>query len=189
MDDKKKYYALFTLVFSVIIVDIYSRFWFAGRTLIWKSDGWNQYYKGLIYYSEYLREIINNLLLGNGLIIPSWDYNLGEGADILTTLHYYGIGDPFLVFSILCPQKYLYIYYDLTIIAKLYLSGISFSCLCFYFINQGIPVLAGTIAYVFCGWNIVHSIRYPSFIGPMIFFPLVILGIEKMAQSQILCDG
>ena len=58
--------------------------------------------------------------------IPEWDFNIGEGNDILVTLHYYVIGDPFAVLSVLVPTRFMYVYYDIMILLRLYLAGIAF---------------------------------------------------------------
>ena len=58
-------------------------------------DGWSQHFKALVYYSNYLRGILRHLIHDHRLVIPEWDFYIGEGGDILNALHYYVIGDPF----------------------------------------------------------------------------------------------
>jgi len=44
-------------------------------------------------------------------VLPQWNFSLGYGGDILTTLHYYVIGDPLDLLSIACPTRYaVYLY-------------------------------------------------------------------------------
>ena len=97
----RQYYARYTLVFAAVAVLAFSVYIFTGRTLIWNADAWSQHYKALVYYAEYLRSIVKTLFTEGRLVIPNWDFAFGEGGDVLTTLHYYVIGDPLTALSVL----------------------------------------------------------------------------------------
>ena len=97
---RRKYWLYYTLCFAAVCLVVLSWFYLRGRTLIYNGDGWKQHYKALVYYGRYLRSIAQSVLSGNGLVIPHWDPTIGEGSDILTTLHYYVIGDPFTIGSV-----------------------------------------------------------------------------------------
>lgn len=45
-------------------------------------------------------------------------------------------------------------------------------------------ILAGALSYDFCYWAILNAARHPYFLNPMIYFPLIILGIEKIIQRK-----
>ena len=112
-----------------------------GRTMIDKGgDGFRQHYRSLLYYSNYLKGIIHSFFSGS-FSIPHWDFAIGEGSDILSTLHYYCIGDIFTVLSCLFPEKYMYYCYDLVTVLRMYCAGLSFSALCFYKKKKGDQVL------------------------------------------------
>jgi uncharacterized membrane protein YfhO len=158
----------------------------AKKTFIWGGDGWAQHYKALVYYAKYLRSIIRELLYNHRLVFPEWDFAFGEGNDILQTLHYYVIGDPFAVLSVLVPTRFLWVYYSFMVLFRLYLAGIAFSCLCFY-TKKGIgryAVMAGALSYVFCYWAILNVNRHPYFLNPLLYFPLILLGIEKILNEE-----
>ena len=89
---KRWYYLLYTIVFCCLACCCFSWFLLSNRSLIWQMDGWSQHFKALVYYSTYLREILQNLVYEHSLIIPDWDFYIGEGGDILNALHYYVIG-------------------------------------------------------------------------------------------------
>ena len=109
---KKQYYLFFTIVF--LMVAFCCLFWFiaSGKTLIWHIDGWIQHAKALTYYATYLRDILHNLVFNHTLAIPEWDFYIGEGGDIVNTLHYYAIGDPLNLLAIFVPTKYMHIFYS-----------------------------------------------------------------------------
>lgn len=192
MISKKQYFLAYTAVFALLCIMVYGYFWNAGKSFVWcvsEGDGLVQHYTALCYYATYLRDIIRALLFEHKLIIPEWSFSIGYGSPIITTLHYYVIGDPFNLFSILVPTRYMPYFYSFMIIFRMYCAGLAFSLYgshmikvkkeCDYF-----PVLAGAIIYVFCLYGISSGIRHPYFINPMVFFPLLLLGVEKIMKRQ-----
>ena len=85
---------LYSVAFVILATSIYQAFIAFGVTFIWEGDGWKQHYPALVYYSMFLRDAFGGLLSGGGLSVPHYDFNIGEGEDILTALHYYAFGDP-----------------------------------------------------------------------------------------------
>ncbi|MCH5266896.1 MAG: YfhO family protein [Lachnospiraceae bacterium] len=181
-----QYYVLYTVLFVFVCFMVFCWYFFTGRTFIWQLDGWEQHYKALVRYAQYLNSIINELLYNHRFVLPEWDFAIGEGNDILHSLHYYVIGDPFTLLSFLVPSRYMWIYYDFMVLFRLYLAGIAFSWLCFYTKKDigGYAVMAGALSYVFCYWAIYNVNRHPYFLNPMIYFPLIILGIEKVLKKE-----
>ena len=186
LSSKQKYFVIYTLLFAGISLLAFSWYFFAGRTFIWTKDGWSQNYKALIYYAKYLRSIVKNFITTHQFVLPQWDFSLGEGNDILQTMHYYAIGDPFAFFAIMIPTRFMWIYYDFSILLRLYLAGLAFSWLCFYTKKDiGVAaVLAGAMSYVFCFYAIINVNRHPYFLNPMLYFPLIILGVEKILNRE-----
>ena len=76
--------------------------------------------------------VLQTLMTEHNLSLPMWDMHIGYGSDILTTLHYYVIGDPLTLLSVFVPEKDTEILYELLIFLRIYLSGITFSIYCFY---------------------------------------------------------
>lgn len=139
----------------------------------------------MVYYGQYLREILRNLWEKHELIIPQWDFYISEGSDIIATLHYYVIGDPIALFSVLVPTRYMHYFYSFSCVLRLYLAGIAFSELAFGTgKKKHCAVLAGALSYVFCIWGLLNVARHPYFLNPMIYFPLMILGIEKILRKE-----
>ena len=133
LNSKKKFYFLYSGIFALFSLLILFFYYSQGKSLIdFYGDGFRQHYRALLYYADLLKEIFAGLLKDGKLIIPQWDFSIGEGSDILTTLHYYGIGDPVLFLSVFCPDRYMYLFYDISVFVRMYLSGIAFSLLAFY---------------------------------------------------------
>ncbi|MCM1364571.1 MAG: YfhO family protein [Ruminococcus sp.] len=183
--NKCRYWQLYTVAFAIVSLLAFSWFYLNGRTFVWNVDGIAQHYRSLVYYAQYLRKIIVTLLKEHQLVIPSWDFAIGEGADILSTLHYYVIGDPFSFPAVFVPSNYIHIYYCIAIIARLYCAGIAFSFMCKEVGKTSkFSVLAGSLVYVFCFWNLYNVARHPYFINPLIYFPLLVAGAERILKNK-----
>lgn len=183
--EKCRYLGIYTILFSFCFLMCFVWYFIEKRSFVWNSDGWIQHYKAMIYYAEHLRSIVTDIFVNHKFNVPEWGMYIGEGADILQTFHYYVIGDPFTVFCVFVPTKYMSVFYGLTVVAKLYCSGLSFSFLCF---SNGKkekkPVMVGAICYAFCLWSVLNAGKHPFFLNPMVFFPLVIAGTEKIFQKK-----
>ncbi len=186
MKNKKiKYDIAYSLLFLVTCLAVFSYFYLDGKTFISHGDGIRQHYKVLLYYSSYLKDIFHNLWTQRRLIIPQWDFHIGEGSDILASLHYYAVGDPFAFFSCLVPQRYIYAYYDFMVLIKMYLAGLAFVHLCLYTGKNNLyAVLSGSMIYVFCYWVMLNASKHIFFLTPMLYLPLIILGVEKIIRED-----
>ena len=185
IDNRKKYYLAYTLFFALLFFSVYIWYLLDGKSLIWVKDGLNQHYRALVYYGKYLREIIRTLWNEHRLVIPEWDFLIGQGTDIKMAMHYYVMGDPLALLSVAFPEKYTHILYSLLIILRIYLSGIAFSELCFGTGKTNRKaVLAGALTYTYSYWTLFNIARHPYFFNPDIYFPLIILGIEKVLDRK-----
>lgn len=186
--DKKKllFYVEYTAIFAVFMFAILYFYRSNGKAIVHNSnDGFKQNYRALLYISNYLKKIVNNIFVTHTFVIPQWDFVIGEGADILETFHYYGLGDPINLLSVFFNESNLYIFHDLSIFLRMYLAGIVFSCLCFYKKHDNhIVVLTGTILYAYCSYAFRVMTNYIYFLNPLIYFPLVILGVEKLIDDN-----
>lgn len=183
---RRRYYFSYTLFFLIFIGIISAGYLFIGKSFIWgpNGDGMRQHYTSLAYLGEYLRTILKNIFIDHTFEIPMWDPHMGYGSDIITTLHYYTLGDPLNLLSVFVPQKYTEYLYDVLLVVRIYLSGIAFSAYCRYHKNPPIPTLLGTIMYTFSGWMMVAGFKHPFFINPCIYFPLIILGVDKIFKKE-----
>lgn len=108
---RSTYFLLYTAIFLICSACIYVWFARTGRSLISTGDGWKQHFPAFVYFGQYGRTVLRTLLTEHQLVLPQWNFSLGYGGDILTTLHYYVIGDPLDLLSIACPTRYaVYLY-------------------------------------------------------------------------------
>lgn len=148
------------------------------------GDGFRQHFKALYYYSNYLKTAISNIINNHILVLPEFDFSIGEGSDVLGAFHYYSIGDIFTFLSFLIPNKYLHLYYDGTIFVRLFIAGITFICLCNYFGRKEDPTLIGSVIYLFTNFSLLTICGHIFFLNVLIYLPLIIIGVEKILKDE-----
>ncbi|MCM1244848.1 MAG: YfhO family protein [Roseburia sp.] len=179
---RKKYYLKYTGLFLVIFFFGFVVFFIQGKSLVWKSDGYRQYYPVLQYLGDYYRQIVSRLFHGD-FRLPMLDYRIGQGEDMITTFANYGFGDPLTLFSMFVPGRYTEYLYDVLVVLRLYLSGAAFLIYCDGMKLQRRFSIYGALVYVFCGFAI-WSVKDPFFLNGMIYLPLVLLGIEYVWRRK-----
>ena len=185
--DKKRnidFYLLYTVAFSAVALALYLKFFTNGKSLVWSHDGVPQHLNSLAYYGRYLRKVLYTLFVEHKLSLPLWDMHIGYGSDILTTLHYYVIGDPLTLLSVFVPASRTETLYAFLIFLRIYLAGITFSRYSFYHKNSKQATFMGTMIYIFAGWTIYAAMKHPYFSNPMIYLPLILLGIDKIYKKE-----
>nr|MCR5625962.1 hypothetical protein [Lachnospiraceae bacterium] len=134
---KKKYayFVVYTLGFAVTAAFVFRYFILYGKTFIDNSDGLIQNFNTMLYYSKLLKSIIKDVLSGNGINIPMWDFNLGMGEDIVELLNYHLVGDPLTLIGAIWPGTRIDYMFCFMYIIRLYLGGLAFSWFSFYHKN------------------------------------------------------
>ena len=162
---------------------VFLPFSITGRSLIWNADGTKQHLAALAYYGKYLRQIFHTLMSTGKFVVPHFDFSIGYGSNILTTLNWYAIGDPLnLLFAIVpvskSPQLYTFL-----VLLRMYLAGIAFSAYCHKLKLSRSSQLLGSLAYVFCAFAL-QIIRHPNFLNALIYLPLLFIGVEQVLKKQ-----
>lgn len=171
-------YLRYTLSFVVLALITFLPFLTEGKSFVWETDGISQHYPILYYYGNLLKEILS----GQGF--PMVDFRIGLGFDTISTTHYYALGDPIALLSVFMTSKNAVFIYGMLVILRLYLAGISFILFAGIWRKKDLPVLLGALIYVFCGYSFYAGVRHPFFLNPMIYLPLLLLGIERIMQKK-----
>ncbi len=102
---------------------------------------------------------------------------------ILFTVVFFALS--FFCFCWFIPTGYMPYFYSFSSIVRLYLAGLSFCILCFGTGRRNrYGIMAGAIGYSFCGLTLLGVVQYPDCLVPMICFPLMILGMEKIIRKE-----
>ena len=185
--NRVSYYFRFTLLFLITALLVYAPFLLLNKSLVWEHDSYTQHIKAMVFISRWYRQSLKALIRGNWKAISTYSFTFGYGSDAMTTLAYYGVGDPFFLLSVFVPAKYIYLFYSLLIVFKNYMSGIVFSALCrFRWPSKEYDggIIAGSLIYTFCGFVLITCMGQPIFLDAIIVFPLVLLGIEKVRAGR-----
>ena len=169
---------LYTCTFLLLLPVIFFPFLSEGKSFIWSPDGLDQHYPALLYYGKLLRGILS------GQNFPMIDFKIGLGFDTITTMNYYVLGDPISLLTVFMTPQNSVFFYGFLILVRLYLAGISFMALMKYFKKDGVAIVLGALIYVFCGYSLYAGLRHPFFINPMIYLPLILIGVEKVFRNH-----
>ncbi|WP_283680185.1 YfhO family protein [Lentilactobacillus sp. Marseille-Q4993] len=170
-------YAIYTAIFLFICLLTYSLPWLAGKSLIWNVDGIAQHFPILAQFQSILQGTSHQSL-------SSWSWHLGTGGDLLTTLAFYVVGDPFSYLIALFPASQLELGYQVLILVRLYFVGLAFLAWANRLSFSKHSKLIGALIYTFSGYNFYVSMHHPFFLMPMMLFPMLLLGIEEVLQKR-----
>lgn len=184
-----RYYLLYTALFIALSLIVYFPFLSNGKTFVWfdgnsDNDGLVQHFNSLVYYAKYLRSIFRNLFFEHSLQVPMWDMSIGYGQDIITTLSFYVVGDPFSFLAVFCPVDKMESFYGFLILLRIYAAGLSFSYYCRYRNHKNLWVLVGALIYCFTSYTLVAGAAHPFFLLPLIYLPLLLVGAEKILNKN-----
>lgn len=173
----------YSLLFILAVIVTFGYFFVNKKSFVWHLDGLEQHNMALSYYGSWLRQILKNIFVEHTFTVPMWNFGIGYGADIITTLNYYVLGEPINLLSVFVTPKYTEYLYGFLILCRLYLSGLAFISFCKMMNKKNNAVVVGAIAYVFTAYTMFVAVRHPFFVVPMIFFPLLLAGIEKILKG------
>lgn len=174
----KRTFLSYTLLFLLIAAIIYTPFLLEGKSFIHQGDGYHQHYP---FFRQYLNMIRAFFETGNW---QQWDWSIGLGQDTLLTYGYYVVGDPFVYLGLLFPEGAEELAFHVVMFVRIWTVGASFLLYARQMKFGHWSSLAATITYTFSHFVIYNVVRHPFFIHPLIFFPLLALGIEKAFQKE-----
>lgn len=180
-----KYYLCYSVFFIVLAGLIFSVFMTNDKSFVYALYGDGHIcLNSFIYYGRWLRWVGLTLLQEHRLSIPMWDMSVGYGSDILTTFNWMTIGDPLNLLSAFVSADNAEYLYGFLALFRIYLAGIAFSVFCLYQKRDRVPALCGSLIYAFCGFSLFAGVRDVYFMSPMIYFPLLLLGVDKILKKE-----
>lgn len=178
-----RYYISYTVLFIATACFSFLYFGILNKAFL-RFDGIAEYLTVLTYWGETLRNFFTTLLATGKFVFPQWDFKIGLGADILTTMHWYVIGDPLNLFSIFIKPEHIERFYNFCVIFRIYASGISFLLYSRYQKLPAFSSLCAAFVYAFSGYTLFCAVRHTYFMNPMIYLPLLCIGIEKILKED-----
>ena len=180
----RKSILIYTVIFCAVSLLLVTIFGVYHYHLLQRPDGRAQHYTALASYGQWLRDLIHSWFVEHKFSFPEWDFSFGFGANIITTLHYYCIGDPLSLLAVFFSGESVEVLYVFLLFFRLYLAGLAFHFFCFYMNRTGRAVLAGSLIYILNGYVMFVVFRQPFFMAPMIWLPLLLIGVERIFRGK-----
>lgn len=175
----KKIFLRFTVLFFFVICFCFLPFLLNNKSFIWPYDGLTIQYPAFIYLGQFIRESIKSLFDGNFSLL---DLNIGMGTDVIQFMGMWYF-EPLSFISALVPIDYTEIVYNILVLIRFYLIGISFLQLCKYFGKYNTYAIIGAFVYTFSGYTF-YFIKHPIFFWGLIYLPLFVILADKIILNN-----
>ena len=180
--------AVYTLAFLAAAGLVFAPFLQEGRSFIYyyageERDGFTQHYTAFVYIGRYIRDMVWGIFHGD-FAFKQFDFTLGFGEDVIQCLGYYGFGDPLMLLSALVPQRWAGMFYQVYVLLELWLAGITFGVFGRAKDYEDRWLLPAALLYVFSGFALWAGLCHPEFLAPMIYFPLMLTGVERALDGE-----
>ena len=171
------YLLWYSILFALVTAGVFLVYIVNDRSLVWESDAVSQYVPKAAYFGKEMREVFAGFLQGN-FEIPLYDFALGMGDKV--PFHF----EPLYWLFILFDVTDIELAFELVLLVRFYLAGLSMSVFVFYFGNSRGAALAGSFAYLYCDYGLYACLRHTQFVVPMIMLPLAILCMEEIYRKK-----
>lgn len=176
IENKKKYFAIYTITYAIVMLCTFIPFIIKGRSLVNYGDGFNSFFPSFVYVGKYIRELINCLS------IKQFDFSIGLGEGVIPIMKYMGFGNIFSLISALGTNS-IFLYTVMQAL-QIYMCGLTFSIYSLSHKKPFINTLVGAITYSFSMYVLVQGIHFYPFIYPAITLPLLFLGIDQILERR-----
>ncbi len=174
--------AAYTLGFAAVALAHAWPYIRQGKYFIYGADAYTQMFPVFCYTLGYIRECIGVLLTGS-LNIPLYDFSLGMGGDILSTLNWHGLGNPFYLLALGAKNEQLPLIFSLLTVLQLFLGGLGFYTFCRKLETPRAGAVTGAWLYVFTGFYPLAA-EHPIMAHAVFYLPLLLLGCEKVLRRE-----
>lgn len=181
-EDKSLYGRAFFLVFLLVVTVFASPFVANGYSTVWKPDGQNLYLTIMYYTRGYVVEAVKTLLSTHQLVLPQWDFAIGQGASVLSVFHI----NPLFLVAIVTPFRWMEVVYNVVTVAQIPLAAWAFTVYCRSIgKREPLPVLTGAVVYACSGFVIFTAAKHIYFMTFfVIYLPLILAGCERWLRQR-----
>ena len=168
---------LYTIGFAGVFCLVYMQFLEHGVSLIWRRDAISQYFPKSIYFSKYIREMLHDLLQGD-FVLRMYDFSMGMGDSVPVKL------EPLYWLHALFAPDDMETGYEVVMILRMYLSGLSVSAMFLYFKRSWKITWLCSYIYCFSGYAVYACTRHAQFMVPFILLPLLAIAVEQILRKK-----
>ena len=179
---RKRWWMVYSLGFAALALAHAWPFLKSGTYFIWGADGYSQMYPVFCYFVSYARQMLAGLAHGR-LSLPLYDFTLGLGGDILSTLNWHGFGNPFYLLGLLAPENKLPLAFSLIVEVQYFLAGLFFMGYCRKMGLRGFGPVLGAWLYAFTGY-FAMTVTHPIMAHAAPALVLMLWGAEKILRQE-----
>ncbi len=168
------------LIFAIVSALAFGYLVLYHRSLVWHMDGTAQHFPAFYY----LIQVVRQFLLHPAEGFPFWSWQLGLGADTISSLSFYALGDPFVAIGLFFPMRLMEMAFTIAYVARIACAGL-FSAM--YMRKMGarpFSALVGSLIYCFSAFTLIATVHHPPFGTPLALFPLMLLGAEYVLEHR-----
>lgn len=175
---KQNIYAIYTGCFVLIAIVIFLPFMLRGNSLVGLADSYNSVLPSFAYIRNYISRIFEGAF-------SMFDFKIGLGDDVVYTLAYMGIFDITSVISaLLIPAQYTEWAFEVSIILKLYASGIGFVFFIKRYIKEPAYILSGALLYTFQVFTLFNGLMFSPHMLMRVTLPFVLAGTDEIFKNR-----
>ncbi len=112
-----------------------------------------------------------------------WDFKTDIGANFIGSYSFYNLGSPFFLITLLFPTSAVPYLIGPLLMLKISLCAVTAYAYLRHFIRDKDWAMTGGLLYAFSGYSL-FNIFFNHFHEPMIFFPLLLLALEKLMSED-----
>lgn len=177
-----KLYLIFFIFVCFAIISYLIKY---NITFVRNGDALTQHYPAFLYIGQYYRDAVKAILIEHKL--PStWDFKIGYGSDVITTLTYYGLTDwSTVIFAIFSNVENGAVLYTVMMMVRTFLAGLFFNLYCRRMSAHPIGSVIASFAYIFSPYMLSNVFNGHHFMAlPVVYMPLLLLLIEEFINNK-----
>ena len=172
----------YSLLFALLAFVVWAIFYYFDKSYVWTPDGEDIYFVVMTYTRNYIYGILRTLFHTGKLVLPAWDFAIGQGNNVLVGAHF----SPFFLLALVTPARFLEYTYGLMTLLQIYCSGAAVVVLMRRLgETEPFPVTMGALVYAFCGFVFNAGFSHIYFISNMLLLlPLILASAERYLQER-----
>jgi uncharacterized membrane protein YfhO len=168
-----------TGLIALAMLLVYARFPLMGVSNVWRDDGLNQIFPARYFADAWLRHIVAGA--DGGVVL--WSWSIGLGADVISTLAFHALGDPFGLVGLAFPADSLETAYFVALLLRVMVAGLIAWAYLRCMGARSLAAVAGAIVYIFTTFTLIAGLRHPFFMTPVVMLPALLIGIERVLRD------
>lgn len=176
--NKIRLYGFYTVGFLLFVVLIVFFPLVNHHSFIRVEDGWNQDYPIFLYYGKQLRRFVHT---GQ---FSFYDFSIGLGGDMISTLNHNGFGDPLNLLSFFAVGEAAMYLYAFVLFLRMYLAGAGMLLYCDRHGRKGSLCILAGLLYAFSLFVLTWGTQFFQTLNATYLLPPLLLCLETLLRED-----